>query len=69
MPKKEIQEYTSPSLTDIISELRHIKDYDSFMHFFEIMPTSVDVIFSICIFGVFYGAWVLLMGILTDNDE
>ena len=63
------KEYVDPSLTDILSELRHIKDYDSFMHFFDIMPTGVDVMFSICIFGVLYGAYVLLMGALIDNEE
>ncbi|HCR86037.1 MAG TPA: hypothetical protein DIV86_05100 [Alphaproteobacteria bacterium] len=63
------QEYLDPSMTDIFGELRHIKNYDTLMSFFDIMPLWVDIVLSLGIFGVFYGMWVLLMGILTDNDE
>lgn len=64
-----VREYKSPSITDVFYEVSKIRDIDSFFRFFEVMPTYVDVIFYIGIFGFLYGCWVLLMGILTDNQE
>ena len=65
MPK----EIPDPSIAEIAIEMGKIRDYDSLMRFYALMPTIVDWIFTIGVIGFCYGLLVFLMGALSDKHN